>query len=384
MVATSRDVVTRPLVILLLVPLTGCLFYSDPINQRPSARIDQASPSVPLYRSSDVTLDADGNDPEGGAITWSWRAYACTDGTDPTGCDQAPFKESSASELAFTIPDNRVDGAQLPTQSLRVVLEGEDDDNAITKPDPVLVLPVGDQAPQVDVTASARDGFVDQVPVALYARYTDADDAAAALTVAWTIFPPADNPNATWTLTPATRPIDPDPSYLQAAQTLLPDGTGNWTARATVTDPLGQATMTDTVVAIGSDEPPCIAAVAPIAAPSGEALPMSAVTLFEAVDVTDDLDRYPPVPGDPVLGATTFSWSIEPPGTTSLQPLAGVTGNSFALDPADYTPGDVITLRVEVGDRAHAVSSILCDPADPICDAVPSCTQRETWRVEVR
>ena len=63
--------------------------------------------------------------------------------------------------------------------------------------------------------------------------------------------------------------------------------------------------------------------------------------------VTDDLDPYPPVPGDPILGTTTFAWSLLAPGASSFASLAA-TSNSVALDPADYTPGDLLELRVEV------------------------------------
>ena len=57
-------------------------------------------------------------------------------------------------------------------------------------------------------------------------------------------------------------------------------------------------------------------------------LPITEPTLFQVPLVADDLDPYPPAPGDPVLGTTTFAWSILPPGAPARQPLVGATGNS--------------------------------------------------------
>jgi hypothetical protein len=99
--------------------------------------------------------------------------------------------------------------------------------------------------------------------------------------------------------------------------------------------------------------------------------------------VTDDLDPYPSVPNDPVVGTTEFHWSIVPPGGTR-QPLTGVTGNAVALDPDSYMPGDLLELRVEIQDRNHRAVS--CPDTDLTCSLTTdaTCSQRLTWRVEVR
>jgi hypothetical protein len=88
-----------------------------------------------------------------------------------------------------------------------------------------------------------------------------------------------------------------------------------------------------------------------------------------------------------VLRPTTFSWSILPPGASTRQPLA-VTGNQVALDPASYSPGDIVELRVEIADRAMILNNTAISCADniPTCSVISdaSCIQRQTWRVEVR
>ena len=98
--------------------------------------------------------------------------------------------------------------------------------------------------------------------------------------------------------------------------------------------------------------------------------------------VTDDLDPYPPMPSDPVLGETTFAWSLLPPGATTREPLSA-TGAGVALDPASYQLGDIVELRVEIYDRNH--TAIPCDDSDPTCSiGANACTQRLTWRVEMQ
>jgi hypothetical protein len=133
---------------------------------------------------------------------------------------------------------------------------------------------------------------------------------------------------------------------------------------------------------VGADQPPCLAQWQPIVPPDGATLPIIEPTLFEVPLVSDDLDPYPPVPGEPLFGTTTFAWSILPPGATARQPLVGATGNSVDFDPAAFTPGQIVELRVEIFDPSHG--TVACADGDPVCLASPGCSQRQTWRVEIR
>src|SRR5262245_19652630 len=96
-VAAQRKLVTR--FARLCVAVSGC-FYAEPINQRPSLDIRQRSVNT-VYRGDTVTLDALASDPEGYFVTFSWRAYRCTDELD---CDQAPFVEGSEHTFTFAVP----------------------------------------------------------------------------------------------------------------------------------------------------------------------------------------------------------------------------------------------------------------------------------------
>ena len=196
-------------------------------------------------------------------------------------------------------------------------------------------------------------------------------------------------------MTPPTTTQDPfelsdvqvagsDENHRQEGKLFTPHGVGDWTIHVTATDPLLAQATQDLTVHANADTLPCVAEWAPAATTDpGTTLPLTDPTLFQVMVVTDDLDFYPSVPNDPNHGATEFHWSIVPPGG-SRQTLSSVTGNAVALDPDSYTPGDVVELRVEIEDRNHRAVS--CPDTDLTCSLTPdpSCSQRLTWRVEVR
>lgn len=127
--------------------------------------------------------------------------------------------------------------------------------------------------------------------------------------------------------------------------------------------------------------PPCIAQWAPIVPPGGAALPVTAPTLFRVPVVIDDLDVYPAQPG---LGAARFEWLFKGPGAPAHAVVNGATASSFNFDPAGYTPGDIVEIRVQIYDREN--TPVNCPATDATCSVVsqPTCIQRQTWRVEVR
>ena len=355
---------------------SGC-FYLDPINQRPSADIIQDS-SAPLRRGGALLLHASTSDPENDVVYPSWRIYKCTDATAPAGCDPVPAL-SDEPMIDMMVPVTRDDGS--PVQSLRIILDATDSHGAVAEPRQELLLSVGDAAPTVEVRKDGLYGFVAGTPVALYAKYGDPDYGPDKVSLAWQVFPPA---GATYTFTDITVMPDPnDPMHLQAGKKLTSSTMGDWDVLITATDPLGVAASQHLPFTLVPDHPPCLGSWAPLAPPPGQTLPMSAATLFEVLTVDDDLDPYPQIVGDSTYGTPTFSWSLLPPGATTRQPL-GVIGNSVALDPASYTPGDVLELRVEIADRQH--TPVTCSDSLATCSVIsdPTCIQRLTWSVEVQ
>lgn len=370
---------TRLLV--LATVLTGC-FYTDPINQRPSVAIHQAAPGTPVARgSTHIEFSAVTSDPDDDVVAVSWRAYACK-GSE---CDQTEF--DSGTDTTFSILQvPYVDAEGMDFDTLEIRLEGHDALGATAKPSQTLDLHLDDAAPEIEMRADPR-AVVTDAPIGVYALVTDPDDLVTDTTshpypVVWSVTPPATTQD-TYELTEIQVPGG-DPNHRQEGRLLTPHGIGDWTIHVTATDPLLAQTTHDLMIHANADQLPCLAQWAPAATTEpGTTLPLTDPTLFQVLVVTDDLDPFPSVPNDPVLGTTEFHWSIVPPGGTR-QPLTNVTGNAVALDPDGYAPGDVVQLRVEIQDRNHRAVS--CPDGDLTCSLTPdpSCSQRLTWNVEVR
>jgi hypothetical protein len=227
-----------------------------------------------------------------------------------------------------------------------------------------------------------RPSYVVSTPVTLFAKYSDPDDDVTMDTIDWHVFTPAQS--ATFTLDDtAADPIDD--LHLQKAKKFEPQAIGTWYVQVTVTDPTGAATVGHIDVEVAADAPPCIATYQPTAPLdlASPPVPLAATKLFSVLQVTDDLDPYPTNPDDPFLGTAAFRWSLMGPGATSFSPL-GVTGNAVELDPAAYTVGDQLELRVDITDRNNTM--LTCPDSDLTCAVVAgsTCFQRLTWRVEVR
>jgi hypothetical protein len=110
--------------------------------------------------------------------------------------------------------------------------------------------------------------------------------------------------------------------------------------------------------------------------------PLTEATLFQVSVVDDELDPYPTIPGDTFKGTPTFFWSLKE-GAGARTDLA-YQGNAIDLDPANYTVGDILELRVEITDR-NSVRPTCNDNLDTCAVGTDtSCIQRLTWRVEVR
>ena len=366
---------------------SGCLDLS-PINQRPSIAIISDSSTI-AHRGDHLMVHAAVDDPEHQVVALSWHVEACVDATDPSTCDPA-FFTSTAENPTIDIPVLLDGGA--PVTALRVVLEGKDDHGAVAKPSQVLVLPVGDGAPVVMLRKASPHNYLVGTPIDLTALVGDPDDGISTIVVAWKVFTPPSQP--TYTLTDITAGLmqPADSRHIAYGQRLIPAGFGDWDVEVTASDPEAFAgppsvgiRVEHLLFSVVPDHVPCLGfPVSPIVAPPGQALPLYDPTLFHVLVVTDDLDPFPTKSGDALFGNTTFRWSLLRPGSTTRQPLAGVTGNSAAIDPATYTPGDFVELRVEIEDRNH--TPITCADNLATCSVIAddACLQRLTWRMEVQ
>lgn len=376
---------------LFVIAAPGC-FYFDPINQRPSIAIRQTSSDV-VARDGELVLEGRYDDPDSGLGSLDWEVYACTSvsGKEGTSCDPEPFYSRATSRLvdavdavAIHVPTFRAAGA--PVEALRVTLAARDDRGARANPSQELVIPVGNAAPALELRKLSSHGAVPGIPIDLAAKFGDADDGAAKVTLAWKVFTPNTQPR--YTLDDLAVPAGSDPTRRAAGKTLTPQGTGDWTVQVTATDPVGATRERTLVLSVVDDRPPCLAQWLPIAPAGPGTLAIAGPTVFQIPLVADDLDVYPPSAADPVLGTATFAWSILAPGGSVHQPLAGATGNTILFDPGRFAPGDVVELRVEAFDRAHPVSTCADNLATCPVVSQPDCgvhpTQRQTWRLEIR
>ena len=359
-----------------LVP--GC-FYTEPLNQRPSARIDQQSSAV-VYRGDTVHLTSTTSDPDHDPVSYQWRAYACTDADlgvgAEGGCDQVPFRTEVLESFSFEVPRLRAAGA--PLQSVLVFLEVSDNHDATAKPVQQLIIPLGDEGPTLVASKAFHNAYVVGVPVNIFAAVGDPDDGITPPpALAWTVFSPANQPSFTFDDI-ANVPADPaHPELAQFGKVLVPQGAGSWDVQIVATDVLGMTAMQDVPIDVSADRAPCLQQLAPIVPPAGQTYPLDQATQFQVLVADDDLDVYP-ASGDPITGVTTFDWTVLPPGGTTRNHVS--TTNHVLLDPASYAPGDIVEVRVEINDRLP--HPILCADNLPTCGG--SCLQRQTWRVEVR
>jgi len=366
--------------------LGGC-FYTDQINQRPSIGIRQGE-GTEVYRGSEVSLEAESDDPEGHIVFYQWRAYACTDAEplstgERPGCDQVPFHTGVLQETTFVVPTKREDEVT-PVEGVFVILEAQDDYGAIARPNQQLIIPVSNHPPTLEMSMRTLYDFRVGTPIDLYAKVGDPDDGAANVVLTKKLFTPMSQPSMDFVDVDVE---DPEaPSFLQEGWQFTPKGVGRWEFQLTATDPIGASVEKSLVIDVVDDHAPCLAQWAPIAAPSGSALPMSDPTLFQIKIVQDDLDPFPTIPGDGVRGTTAFTWSIKQPGSSSYA-TSGARGNNASPDPANYAPGDIVELRVEIADRKMIENGTTpnCPADQPTCSVISdnACIQRLTWRVEV-
>ncbi|MCE9574248.1 MAG: hypothetical protein K8W52_13960 [Deltaproteobacteria bacterium] len=354
---------------------TGC-FYVDPINERPSAEIVRDNVDLP-HRGEVAQVHARYDDPDGDPVRIGWSALAC--GAGGLDCDAVPFQTGTTSLFTVVVPYIRADGTTVG--AVRMLLDVADRWNAQARPEQQLVIDVVDHAPTVEVQTSGRqidNHYPVTVPIRVAAMFSDLDSGDD-VTLTWKLFPAAGSrpETTTWEAWPG-----PPTTGLEEMK-LIPDVGGNWTVRVTAVDGQGEMTVTDRVIDVREDAPPCIGALDPGTADA--TIIVDAPRRFAVLSVDDDINVYPaPSSNDEFLRAATFAWALASPATGgALEPVVGLGTSDLVIDPANYQPGDTLDVRVEIGDAI--VRPLPCDPASPTCSVNGStCMQRQTWHLEIR
>ena len=302
--------------------------------------------------------------------SFAWTVFACPTDSGDGACELLD-PPPEASEVTVVVPD-RIrpgDSAAPPTRSIRARVDVRDEYgiviNGTDRSAHIYDRPTVD----LEIEDLVGEAVTVGIPVTLRATYTvpSADRESVALTWNGPLLPGVERSFA-----------DPDHITERKQLMLVPSGKVNVTVAARY--PAITVSASRTIVVL-PDLPPCIAQWQPITPPPGAALPITAPTLFQVPSVADDLDGYPR--RLPPFGTATFAWSILPPGSSTRHVLSGATGNTFELDPAAFIPGDIVELRVEVFDRN--ATAVACPDDQPTCAVGASlCSQRQTWRMEIR
>lgn len=351
----------------LVAGAAGC-FYSEQINERPTAEIQRIGSGVPA-RGTALQFRAIMIDPDGDTVEPSWRFEACPEdgpcialdtGTDPV--------------FSVTVPSTA--GGGDPTTRVIITLDVADELGATARLPERLELDVVNNTPNV-ATLQRRGreiggSFPPNAPIIVFAEGEDPD---------------GDPFTLTWDLTPARDSVAadrhfirlPDPASGGEEYELLPDVPGLWTVHVTISDGQDEV-VRDLVIQVIPDSPPCLGASDP-APPASGALLFDAPRRLSVLTVTDDLDVWPPV-SNPYLGLSSFRWYVRGPDSPDLVEVASDVA-ALELDPAHYDPGDLLEVRVEIDDRVGR--TLPCAPDATSCSfAGDPCRQRQTWMLEVR
>ena len=361
----ANPTTTRALLAALLLP-AGC-FYTSAINERPHAEIRVVDPG-PHFPGTAVTLSAAGSfdSEDGNQLQCVWTAELCDDdGCATTDATALPCTSD------FTVVLPRRQHRSVPVRV--VVTDQTGADFAANQ-----TIEVGNRRPEVEVQvrpAGTADHSVVGVPVQASVLVDDAD--GDDVTLSWALLKPRGGGAAV-----ELGPVDGD----GLTQEFTPDLAGLWMVQVTADDGIEEGVGSG-AAAVEEDGPPCLALTSPTAGQEQRLVLRreDSPRAFAVLLVADDLDPFPgPAASSPYQGEPTFAWKIASPDTGGeLVPVAGAVAADLTIDPAAYAPGDLIDLRVEVGDRVDR--TLPCDDAAPSCALGGDvCRQRLSWGVEIR
>jgi hypothetical protein len=381
--------------------LSGCLLFTDPINEAPTVTIDPHSDPVILGVPAEFTATVTDDKDNPAFLLLEWAEFTIQLG----GCNfvtQATWGSANrtSSQMDSAAPYQLTADSVTP---LCLCARTTDHNGAMgigctTKP--ITPIPV---ATIMDV--SGAPSGPPQRPLCSQVHLL-ADNST---------FTPGDHLQFTWTLSYAG--TDPAGKSVQLAdcvgmanvktdQCFYAGSPGTYTVTLSIADTAaGSSTPvisnTDTfVIPVNVDQPPCIQRADPdvhaqrILLSSGTDLGGTYQSrTFSVLNVADDCEPYP-LPG----GATTqFVWSVL--DSTQASPTWTYqtnTSSSFTVSHAQFPntrPGDTIQLRVEARDTAvqkayQAGGGPACSPDVAICcggaacGSPNDCVRWTTWTVQ--
>ncbi len=406
-----------PIPVALVLGLSGCLLFTDPINKAPVVTIH--SPAGPIYRGENAVFTVTVQDDRDDASTMQvrWAEF----GSQNDGCGAITAASwSTVNPQDYPLRSNDAPYTLTP-QTLDVIclcVQAIDHDGASTQPcvrvAPVLAKPAVTITDASGAVSGQARPLCSQIQLLANISTPTTGDQVA---YNWTLQYSGANPAGKNTqLTGCGDSSSGQPSAQSPQQRCFYAGAdGTYTASVTVTDSTkanGDTTsMTSDPasfeIPVSVDAPPCIQRTDPdvyaqriLLARSADVGGSYQSRTFTVLSVGDDCEPYPP--RSVTTGTTTqvmqahFVWSVYDPNqpNPSWVPQANTT-NSFQVSQSTFPnarPGDTFGLRVEARDtpveKLYQSGGSVCSDTTDICCGPNACTgtgdciRWTTWTVQ--
>jgi hypothetical protein len=165
------------------------------------------------------------------------------------------------------------------------------------------------------------------------------------------------------------------------ARCFVADKAGSYRVTLKVHNETGDSAPVSATYVVAPDQPPCLDNTTP-----DLGVTMTSMTTFTVNVVSDDFD---PIPAAPDMSTTTVQWFTKTANDSSFA-LAAKGFPNFSLTSFNLSFGDVVRVRLEIGDRdtdRSAKAFLACGDADtcslPSLIHPDTCLQRVTWTVHI-
>jgi hypothetical protein len=389
-------------VIALALGPSGCLLFTDPINEAPKVKI-QEHPD-PVYRGFDTDFYvqvSDDQSPPPSYVRWSEFTNE-----DEEGCTWVTLAEwTKLLEPPQLISSDAPYSLNTSARHVTCLCAQAVDQEGAAGQDCARIEPLT-KPPEAGITALPGSSVAGPQPKcsqiqlsAAGSKFVEADDIQFKWTLEYAGQDPAGNQSQ---LVDCPGLTPPKPYAYQCFYAAAP---GVYTVTLTITDtPLGMAGATSEPASLGitilEDTPACLEQTSPVMTAKWIVLEKYASRTFTVDSVKDDCEPFPPRRDTPTLQESMFVWYVLD-GTTGqtdwrVQPNPA-NSNSFTIDQQSFPnarPGDTIGLRVEIRDTPaqllYQTAGPLCSDATAVCCGAGGCTGTNdcirwtTWTVEFR
>jgi len=378
---TARRPWTNALLIgTISLVVTGCLYTEkiQPLNKVPQAIIGLRTDQDLVFVGERVILSAESShDPENKDLTYEWSLEY------EVGLED-PYKECGPQANADSCNGGTTENCcfiPLAKTNYTISLRVYDRDGLRSELVQKEVF-VNNRPPSAEITTETPSNDQSHYTVGqeiwLHGFRSGDPDEGDALSYAWDAERPPASQSGVFVFEPSNTSYEPTDDPLARQRCLvIPDVSGSYLISLTVDD--GELSHTDERhLEVDPDAPPCISDTSPGDATKNDFLvfDLTQPHRLEVLRVEDDLDAYPPE------GGIHFDWTISEDAGATFRPVGGHHEPYLDLFPDDFTPGQVVWVRVEAQDRKER--ELNCGEVELRCSLVPNCPQWVTWILEFR